>query len=345
MNKKFNFLEIIFELSETKNKDELPNEWEFIIRHECVNKSKTCVCNCKIKNYSIFINRLNKHFIYCGDCCRKQLNLKCSKENVIFRLFNHHYPKQQYDIIKDIFKYSCNVIYNFINDLDNMKYHKLHKMKDLIEHMILNKDDIHLDKKTEYTLLNLFKKIEWYEMKLAEKRDHQEKEIKTIKDVQNQIIKEQNQQKIFEEQQALLVLERALRVEQQQKMKTDYNNMLFKKYHVFLSNILEEHEYIKQSRSKELYKYSEQFKTKEKELIKIERVFNTHYEKFISSFDIKRYVSWNQFSDEDYCFCYIKNSFFEKFNKQFYSIDQLMNIRNIVYAECKCIIDEFKNVV
>ncbi len=88
----------------------------------------------------------------------------------------------------------------------------------------------------------------------------------------------------------MLVLERALRVEQQQKMKIDYNNMLFKKYHIFLSNILEEHEYIKQSRSKELYKYSGQFKTKEKELIKMEIVFNTHYEKFISSFDVKRYV-------------------------------------------------------
>jgi L-rhamnose mutarotase len=114
MSKKFNFLENIFELSETQNKEELPNEWEFIIRHQGVEKSKTCVCNCKIKNYSIFINRLNKHFIYCGDCCRKQLKFKCSKENVIFRLFNHGYPKQQYDIIKDIFKYSQNVIYKGI---------------------------------------------------------------------------------------------------------------------------------------------------------------------------------------------------------------------------------------
>jgi len=49
MSKKFNFLENIFELSETQNKEELPNEWEFIIRHQCVDKSKTCVCNCKIK--------------------------------------------------------------------------------------------------------------------------------------------------------------------------------------------------------------------------------------------------------------------------------------------------------
>ena len=182
MSKKFNFLENIFELSETKNKDELPNEWEFIIRHECVNKSKTCVCNCKIKNYSIFINRLNKHFIYCGDCCRKQLNLKCSKENVIFRLFNHGYPKQQYDIIKDIFKYSQNVIYNLINNLDNMKYHKLHKMKDLVEYMILNKEDISLEYKTKYTLINLSKKIKWYEEKLEEKKQKQENEIQQIKD-------------------------------------------------------------------------------------------------------------------------------------------------------------------
>ncbi len=155
MSKKFNFLENIFELSETQNKEELHNEWEFIIRHQGVDKSKTCVCNCKIKNYSIFINRLNKHFIYCGDCCRKQLKLKCSKENVIFRLFNHDYPKQQYDIIKDIFKYSQNVIYNLINNLDNMKYHKLHKMKDLGEYMILNKEDISLEYKTKYTLINL----------------------------------------------------------------------------------------------------------------------------------------------------------------------------------------------
>jgi hypothetical protein len=182
MSKKFNFLENIFELSETQNKEELPNEWEFIIRHQGVDKSKTCVCNCKIKNYSIFINRLNKHFIYCGDCCRKQLKLKCSKENVIFRLFNHGYPKQQYDIIKEIFKYSQNVIYNLINNLDNMKYHKLHKMKDLVEYMILNKEDISLEYKTKYTLINLSKKIKWYEEKLEEKKQKQENEIQQIKD-------------------------------------------------------------------------------------------------------------------------------------------------------------------
>jgi hypothetical protein len=66
------------------------------------------------------------------------------KENVIFRLFNHGNPKQQYDIIKDIFKYSQNVIYNLINKLDNIKYYKLHKMKDLIEYMILNQEEISL---------------------------------------------------------------------------------------------------------------------------------------------------------------------------------------------------------
>ena len=80
MSKKIYFLENIFELSETKNKEELPNELEFIIRHQGVDKSKTCVCNCKIKNYSIFINRLSKHFIYCGDCCRNQ--------NVIYNLID-----------------------------------------------------------------------------------------------------------------------------------------------------------------------------------------------------------------------------------------------------------------
>jgi hypothetical protein len=128
------------------------------------------------------VNKLNKHFIYCGDCCRKQLKLKCSKENVIFRLFNHGYPKQQYDIIKDIFKYSQNVIYNLINNLDNMKYHKLHKMKDLVEYMILNKEDISLEYKTKYTLINLSKKIKWYEEKLEEKKQKQENEIQQIKD-------------------------------------------------------------------------------------------------------------------------------------------------------------------
>ena len=38
-----------------------------------------------------------------------------------------------------------------------MKYHKLHKMKDLIEYMILNKEDISLEYKTKYTLINLSK--------------------------------------------------------------------------------------------------------------------------------------------------------------------------------------------
>ena len=69
--------------------------------------------------------------------------------------------------------------------LDNMKYHKLHKMKDLGEYMILNKEDISLEYKTKYTLINLSKKIKWYEEKLEEKKQKQENEIQKIKDENN----------------------------------------------------------------------------------------------------------------------------------------------------------------
>jgi hypothetical protein len=385
MSKKFNFLENIFKLSETKNKEELPNEWEFIIRHEDMDKSKICVCNCKIKNYSIFINKTNKHFIYCGDCCRKQLRLKCSNENVIFRLFNHEktiYTKQQYEIIKDIYKYSQDVIDNLINRLDNIKYNRLHKMKDLIDYMITNKADIILDNRTSYTLINLSKKIKWYEIKLEEQKQIEEEkkrkeELMKIYEEQQRkiteerirIYKEQNktlieeslkkneeQKKIFEEQTKAIEEQKRIFEEQkrnilgenyEKKTNEEINKILFIKYNSYLSNILKEHEYIKQSKLKQLYKFSDQFKKKEKGLLKIEKIFNTHYNKFMLSFDIKHYVSWAQpnFLDEQYCFDYIKNSFIlRKYNKQLYTFDKLMDIRNILYYECKGIIETFNNI-
>ena len=55
-------------------------------------------------------------------------------------------------------------------------------MKDLGEYMILNKEDISLEYKTKYTLINLSKKIKWYEEKLEEKKQKQENEIQQIKD-------------------------------------------------------------------------------------------------------------------------------------------------------------------
>ena len=58
-------------------------------------------------------------------------------------------------------------------------------MKDLGEYMILNKEDISLEYKTKYTLINLSKKIKWYEEKLEEKKQKQENEIQKIKDENN----------------------------------------------------------------------------------------------------------------------------------------------------------------
>jgi hypothetical protein len=346
MSKKFNFFENIFELSETKNKEDLPNEWEFIIRHESIKKSKLCICNCKIKNYSIFVNKLNKHFIHCGDCCRKQLNLKYSNENIIFRLFNQEtiYSKQQYEIIKDIFKYSQEVIYNLINSLDNMKYHRLHKMKDLVNYMIENKEEIILDNNIKYTLINLSKKMNWYENKLDERRNNQEQEIQKIKEkqeIQKQLIEQQKQERSFQEQKQQQM--KAIEEQNEQKIKEELNKNLFIKYHTYLSNILEEHEYIKQSNTRQIYKFSDQYKTKEKALLAIEKIFVTHYNKFISSFDINRYVSWHKknFEDENFSCCYIKETFFEKYNKQYYQIDDLMNLRNKLYCECKDIIETY----
>ena len=57
-----------------------------------------------------------------------------------------------------------------------MKYHKLHKMKDLVEYMILNKEDISLEYKTKYTLINLSKKLNgmkknWKKKAETRKRD------------------------------------------------------------------------------------------------------------------------------------------------------------------------------
>ena len=64
-------------------------------------KVKICICNCKIKNYSLFINIKNKNAIYCGDSCKNRLKLKESNINIINRLFYKKYNKQEYELIKD----------------------------------------------------------------------------------------------------------------------------------------------------------------------------------------------------------------------------------------------------
>jgi hypothetical protein len=69
--------------------------------------------------------------------------------------------------------------------------------------MIENKEEIILDNNIKYILINLSKKINWYENKLDERRINQEQEIQKIKEkqeIQKQLIEQQKQERFFQEQ-------------------------------------------------------------------------------------------------------------------------------------------------
>jgi hypothetical protein len=76
----------IFELSNTKVKEELPKEWRFLFKEESDSKDKMCICQRKIQYSYIFANMVTSKVLRVGSTCKKNLQLK--------------YPKIDADLIK-----------------------------------------------------------------------------------------------------------------------------------------------------------------------------------------------------------------------------------------------------
>lgn len=69
-------LHYLITLSETNREDELPNEWNFIIRWHRNSKDNNCLCRQLIKNQNYYYNWKTKKVICLGDSCQYTYGFK-----------------------------------------------------------------------------------------------------------------------------------------------------------------------------------------------------------------------------------------------------------------------------
>lgn len=316
---KYNFGENILKLSETQDIKDLPNEWEFITRFEGNEKNKLCVCNCKIKNYTFFINIKNKSIILCGDSCKNKLQLKESNENLIKRLYlKNIFKKQEYGIIKDIFKYSNDVLFSFINNLKLLDSKQLYDIRMIIDYLIDNNDYFNFEAKYHKLLQESVNRIEL--IKTEDERLKQE--IILEQERYKQIILKQVRLK-----QERLEQERLKQRNKFERLKNKITCKLKERFFIIFKNIIKQHLFLKKYNSNIFSKYqkillqmfqhhedNKKVRINDKELNKIIDILVSYYANFITNFK----------SDE----CNFVNSFYEKYNKKFYHLDELIEIYN-----------------
>ena len=69
-------LHYLITLSETNRADELPNEWNFIVRWHRNSKDNNCLCRQLIKNQNYYYNWKTKKVICLGDSCQYTYGFK-----------------------------------------------------------------------------------------------------------------------------------------------------------------------------------------------------------------------------------------------------------------------------
>jgi len=123
---KYHF-EKIFELSKTKVKEELPNEWLFLCKEDKKTKERMCICQRKIHHVFIFINKITGALITVGSSCKKKLQLNYPKINKYLHEFLNNDPGE-YGAIENALEFSeelrDEVLYYFeksLSENDNVK--------------------------------------------------------------------------------------------------------------------------------------------------------------------------------------------------------------------------------
>ena len=116
-----------------------------------------------------------------------------SNVNIINRLFYKKYNQQEYELIKDIYKYSKDVLLEFILFLKDLKYYKLYNMKNLITYLIENNDYFSFKTKYLNILQNSINKIEQTE------KEEEEEEVKQyeleLQKIQQEILSQQKKKR------------------------------------------------------------------------------------------------------------------------------------------------------
>jgi hypothetical protein len=123
---KYHF-EKIFELSKTKVKEELPNEWLFLCKEDKKTKERMCICQRKIHHVFIFINKITGALITVGSSCKKKLQLNYPKIDKYLHEFLNNDPGE-YGAIENALEFSeelrDEVLYYFeksLSENDNVK--------------------------------------------------------------------------------------------------------------------------------------------------------------------------------------------------------------------------------
>jgi hypothetical protein len=127
-----NFDENLMALSSnTKNIEEAIKEWQKIIELQySKEKKQTCICNHKIQDVCIFLNRYNGNIIFCGTVCSTKLNQEEIDNKTLvkfFKLKNLHNEYRQFATIQEYLDYVKDELNAFIakeiessNNLNNL---------------------------------------------------------------------------------------------------------------------------------------------------------------------------------------------------------------------------------
>jgi len=115
----YNFIKNITKLSQTKDSNNLSDEW-ICVSYNRSEDGETCVCNRRIHDVYTFYNKITNNFIYVGSTCMKNLRLKNSLGN-IKKLFSklESGERGEYEEIIDLLRYSDMVRNQFIEMVNN----------------------------------------------------------------------------------------------------------------------------------------------------------------------------------------------------------------------------------
>lgn len=238
----YKFKEHLLKLSKSKSLNRAIKEWVIVSQGKSTYKNNVCICQHKIKNYTLMINPITKHAMYVGDTCSKKFkknktgNYCCNDElqNKVNDIFSN--GNLGYEIIDDILVYSNEIVIgltawtakqsNKAKNIDDL--YKLHyDLIDLIENKYMGFLESEL-KKIDALINQMVEEAKEKKQKEKDRQERIEYEIKErirIYDEEQLEIKAKEQrqrieyQRLYDEQQKIKIENNRLIEEEKQKQK------------------------------------------------------------------------------------------------------------------------------
>ena len=218
---KYHF-EKIFELSKTKVKEELPNEWLFLCKEDKKTKERMCICQRKIHHVFIFINKITGALITVGSSCKKKLQLNYPKIDKYLHEFLNNDPGE-YGAIENALEFSeelrDEVLYYFeksLSENDNVK------ILESISNKLIEVNSIYIKKNINaeilITLLNRYKnkikRVKEYNEEQADRIEKIRKEREEKERLEVEKKERELQQQVRYEEERRIAKERRIKEEE-----------------------------------------------------------------------------------------------------------------------------------